>query len=65
MNMMLMKRHLNPVTYISGLFHGSQLNWANLLKQSYAIYGSIKKVAYCLEDFHIILQHGPLPLKSS
>ena len=31
-----------PITYISGLFHGSQLNWATLTKEAYAIYMSVK-----------------------
>ena len=31
----------HPVTYVSGLFRGSQLNWAALTKEAYAIYMSI------------------------
>ena len=34
----------HPITYISGLFKGSQLNWAALTKEAYAIYMSIKKL---------------------
>ena len=30
----------HPVSYISGLFRGSQLNWAALTKEAYAIYMS-------------------------
>ena len=26
----------HPVEYISGLFHGSQLNWAAMTKEAYA-----------------------------
>ena len=33
----------HPVSYVSGLFHGSQLNWAALTKEAYTIYMSIKK----------------------
>ena len=33
----------HPITYISGLFHGLQLNWATLTKEAYAIYMSVKK----------------------
>ena len=33
----------HPITYVSGLFKGSQLNWAALTKEAYAIYMSIKK----------------------
>ena len=31
----------HPVTYVSGLFMGSQLNWAALTKEAYAIYMSV------------------------
>ena len=33
----------HPITYVSELFHGSQLNWATLTKEAYAIYMSVKK----------------------
>ena len=33
---------LHPITYMSGLFKGSQMNWACLMKEAYAIYMSIK-----------------------
>ena len=33
-----------PVAYVSGLFRGSQLNWAALTKEAYAIYMSVKKL---------------------
>ena len=32
----------HPVAYVSGLFRGSQLNWAALTKEAYAIYMSVK-----------------------
>ena len=35
---------LQPITYMNGLFPGSQLNWACLTKEAYAIYMSIKNV---------------------
>ena len=31
----------HPVSYISGLFRGSQLNWAALTKEAYTIYMSV------------------------
>ena len=34
----------HPVTYVSGLFRGSQLNWAALTKETYVIYMSFKKL---------------------
>ena len=54
---------LHPITYMSGLFHGSQMNWACLSKEAYAIYMSIKKLAYYLEDADITLRSDHLPLK--
>ena len=35
---------LHPITYMSGLFRGSQLNWACLTKEAYAIYTSIRNL---------------------
>ena len=54
---------LHPITYMSGLFRGSQLNWACLTKEAYAIYMSIKKLAYYLEDADITLRSDHLPLR--
>ena len=48
---------------MSGLFKGSQMNWACLTKEAYAIYMSIKKLAYYLEDVDITLRSDHLPLK--
>ena len=56
-----MVNHL--ITYVSGLFKGSQLNWAALTKEAYAIYMSIKKLTYYLEDVEITLRSDHLPLK--
>ena len=53
----------HPITYVSGLFKGSQLNWAVLTKEAYAIYMSIKKLTYYLEDAEITLRSDHLPLK--
>ena len=46
---------LHPITYMSGLFRGSQMNWACLTKEAYVIYMSIKKLAYYLENVDIML----------
>ena len=54
---------LHPITYMSGLFCGSQKNWACLTKEAYAIYMSIKKLAYYLEDANITLRSDHLPFK--
>ena len=53
----------HPITYTSGLFKGSQLNWVALTKEAYDIYMSIKKLTYYLEDAEITLRSDHLPLK--
>ena len=53
----------HPVAYVSGLFRGSQLNWAALTKEAYAIYMSVKKLAFYLTDAYILLKSDHLPLK--
>ena len=49
--------------YMSGLFKGSQLNWACLTKEAYTIYMSVKKLTYYLENADITLRSDLLPLK--
>ena len=49
---------------MSGLFKGSQMNWTCLTKEAYAIYMSIKKLAYYLEDADITLRSDHLPLRT-
>ena len=39
----------HPVAFVSGLFRGSQLDWAALTKEAYAIYMSVKKLSFYLE----------------
>ena len=53
----------HPVTYVSGLFRGSQLNWAALTKEAFAIYKSIKKLTYYICDAPLTLRSDHLPLK--
>ena len=53
----------HPVMYVSGLFRGSQLNWAALTKEVYAIYMSVKKLSFYLTDAEITLRSDHLPLK--
>ena len=48
---------------MSGLFRGSQLNWAALTKEAYAIYMSIKKLSFYITDAEITLRSDHLPLK--
>ena len=54
---------LQPITYMSGLFKGSQINWACLTKEAYAIYLSVKKLAYYLENADVTLRSDHLPLQ--
>ena len=53
----------HPITYISGLFCGSQLNWATLTKEAYAIYMSVKKLSFYIDTAKITVKSNHLPLK--
>ena len=63
-----LRRHTHPdtdypVAYVSGLFRGSQLNWAALTKEAYAIYMSVKKLSFYLDSAKITVRSDHLPLK--
>ena len=53
----------HPVAFVSGLFRGSQLNWAALTKEAFAIYMSVKKLSFYLTDAQILLRSDQKPLK--
>ena len=53
----------HPVTFVSGLFRGSQLNWAALMKEAFAIYMSVKKLSFYLTDAQILLRSDHKPLE--
>ena len=53
----------HQVAFVSGLFRGSQLNWAALTKEAYAIYMSVKKLSFYLEEADVLLKSDHLPLK--
>ena len=53
----------HPVAFVSGLFRGSQLNWAALMKEAFAIYMSIKKLLFYLTDAQILLRSDHKPLE--
>ena len=53
----------HPITYVSGLFRGSQLNWAMLTKEAYAIYMSVKKLSFYIDTAKITVKSDHLPLK--
>ena len=54
----------HPVTFVSGLFSGSQINWAALTKEAFAIYMSVKKLSFYLDQAEILLRSDHLPLKN-
>ena len=51
----------HPVAFVSGLFRGSQLNWAALMKEAFAIYMSVKKLSFYLTDQQILLRSDHKP----
>ena len=53
----------HPVAFVSRLFRGSQLNWAALTKEAFAIYMSIKKLSFYLTDAQILLRSDHKPLE--
>ena len=53
----------HPVAFVSGLFRGSQLNWAALTKEAFAIYMSVKKLSFYLTDARILLRSDHKPLE--
>ena len=58
-----MKEIQHPITYISGLFRGPQINWAALVKEAYAIYMSTRKLDYYLDEVITTIRSDHLPLK--
>ena len=58
------RKILHPIMYMSGLFKGSQVNWATLTKEAYAIYVSVKKLDHYIQDAEVTLRSDHLPLKS-
>ena len=53
----------HPVCYVSGLFRGSQLNWAALTKEAHAIYMSIRKLTFYITEHNVKVKNDHLPLK--
>ena len=53
----------HPVCYVSGLFRGSQLNWAALTKEAYTIYMSVRKLTFYITWHNIKVKSDHLPLK--
>ena len=53
----------HPICYISGQFRGSQLNWAALTKEAYAIYMSVRRLSFYVTDVEVTMRSDHLPLK--
>ena len=54
----------HPITYVSGLFKGPQLNWAALTKEAYTIYMVARKLDYYLREAEVTIRSDHLPSKS-
>ena len=57
------KRKNHPICYVSGQFRGSQLNWAALTKEAYAIYMSVWRLSFYVTDAEVTIRSDHLPLK--
>ena len=53
----------HPIAYVSGLFRGSELNWAALTKEAYAIYMSVNKQSFYIDTAKVTVRSDHLPLK--
>ena len=53
----------HPICYVSGQFRGSQLNWAALTKEAYAIYMSVHRLRFYMTDAEVTIRSDHLPLK--
>ena len=53
----------HPICYVSGQFRGSQLNWAALTKEAYAIYMSVRRLSFYVTDTEVTIRSDHLPLK--
>ena len=53
----------HPICYVSGQFRGSQLNWAALTKEAYAIYMSVWRLSFYITDAEVTIRSDNLPLK--
>ena len=57
------KRKNHPICYVSGQFRGSQVNWAALTKEAYAIYMSVQRLNLYVTDTEVTIRSDHLPLK--
>ena len=57
------KEIFHPVTYVSGLFRGPQINWAALVKEAYAIYMAARKLHYYISNADTTIRSDHMPLQ--
>ncbi len=55
--------HLHPITFCSEQFQGSQVNWAALTKEAYAIFCSLHKLCFYTKDAEVTIMSDHLLLK--
>ena len=53
----------HPICYVRGQFRESQLNWAALTKEAYAIYISVRRLGFYVTDAEVTIRSNHLPLK--
>ena len=53
----------HPICYVSGQVRGSQLNWAALTKEAYAIYMSVRRLSFYITDAEVTSRSNHLPRK--
>ena len=57
------KKCISPHHNVRVLFRCNQLNWATPTKEAYAIYMSVKKLSFYLDQADMTLRSDHLPLK--
>ena len=53
----------HPICYVSGQFRGSQLNWAALTKEAYAVYMSVRRLSFYVTEAEVTIRSDHLLLK--
>ncbi|MCG8430404.1 MAG: reverse transcriptase, partial [Candidatus Omnitrophica bacterium] len=53
----------HPVAYVSGLFNKTQVKWAALTKEAFAIYKSVKKLIIYTSGCEVLIKSDHKPLK--
>ena len=53
----------HPITYVSGLFRGPQINWATFVKEAYAIYMAARKLHYYISNLDTTIRSNHMLLR--